>query len=506
VSVICDRLRERAADTTGIGLVAESPTAARAWTWAELCRETAPLADKIAASGAELSVVLIEVDNGMESVISLLAALRTDLPVAVVSRTSPEAEVLALRDALLRNGYRVVLVQKGTTRTLRTRRPCRRPLPAESILLATGGSAGTPKVVVDPRMRTVGLRLRGTRPSSAMNWEPGQRQLVIGPLHHTAALTYFIEAVSDGNTTVVQRVFDPARSLDLIANWGVEWLQLTPYHMRILAATACGRSVDLSSVRGLLHLSAPCPEKVKRTWLDLVGDKHVFEMYGATEPVGVTLARGDEWRARNGTVGKGFFTQLRILDETGRKLPPGVVGDVYMRSAAVTGAGYLDAAHELRLTADGFASVGDRGRLDSDGYLYLESRQVRRIQVGGETVYADEVEFVLGQHPQVRDVAVIGVTDERLGEIVVAIVHASSSDISGRELREFARSRLARHKIPRQVLIADLVPRSGTGKLDRRMLADLARRLGSHRSAASAPTADGGPADDWIKGESDDRC
>ena len=209
-------------------------------------------------------------------------------------------------------------------------------------------------------MRTVSQRPRETRPSTTMNWQPGQRQLVIGPLHHTAALTYFIEAVSDGNTIVVQRVFDPAATLDLVEGWAIEWLQLTPYHMRLLAAAANGRGVGLSSVRGLLHLSAPCPEKVKRTWLDLVGDKRVFEMYGATEPVGVTLARGDEWRARHGTVGRGFFTQLRILDEAGRRLPPGESGDVYMRSATVTGARYLDGAHRLRLTADGFASVGDR--------------------------------------------------------------------------------------------------------------------------------------------------
>lgn len=477
MSVICERLRERATDTA-VALAAESASAARSWTWAELGRETSGLAAEITPAVGENGVVLIEVDNGMGSVLGLLAALRTDLPIVVVSRRAPEAESLALREALLSQGHDIALVQERTVRALPAVRPCRRPLPAQSVLLATGGSAGRPKVVVDPRMRTVSLRPRGIRPSTTMNWRPGQRQLVIGSLHHTAALTYFIEAVSDGNTIVVQRTFDPARSLELIEDWGIQWLQLTPYHMRLLAAAAQRRSVDLSSIRGLLHLSASCPEKVKRRWLDLVGDERVFEMYGATEPVGVTLARGDEWRARPGTVGRGFFTQLRILDEAGRKLPPGEIGAVYMRSAAVTGAGYLDGAHRLPLTADGFASVGDRGRLDADGYLYLVPRQVSRIQVGGETVYADEVESVLGQHPRVLDVAVIGVPDDRLGETVVAVVAASRSEVSSRELREFARHRLARHKVPRQVLITDLVLRSGTGKLDRRMLVDVVQRNG----------------------------
>jgi acyl-CoA synthetase (AMP-forming)/AMP-acid ligase II len=101
------------------------------------------------------------------------------------------------------------------------------------------------------------------------------------------------------------------------------------------------------------------------------------------------------------------------------------------------------------------------------------------------------VESVLGQHPRVLDVAVIGVPDERLGETVVAVVAASRSEVSERELREFARHRLARHKVPRQVLIADLVPRNETGKLDRRMLADVVQRI-SGRSAVREPAADGG--------------
>jgi len=176
------------------------------------------------------------------------------------------------------------------------------------------------------------------------------------------------------------------------------------------------------------------------------------------------------------------------MDESGARLPRGEVGDVYMRSAAVAAGCYLDPGHRLRVTADGFASVGDRGRLDDGGYLYLEPRQASRIQVGGETVYADEVASVLGQHPQVEDAAVIGVPDERLGEVVLAVVAAPRARVSGRELRAFARDRLARHKVPRQVLITDVVPRSGTGKPDRERVTRLARQL---RAAGSTAAADG---------------
>jgi len=487
MSVIDERFREHAADNT-VALVAREAGREQAWTWAELSRTTAAWATRIAAAAGPHGVALIEIDNGSQAVLRLLAALRTDGPVAVISRRAPEAESAALCDALTRQGYPVAVVRDAGVTPIAAARPCRRPLPAQSMLLGTGGSAGQPKIVVDPRMRTVGLRSRGARPSTSMNWRPGQRQLVIGALHHTAALTYFTEAVSDGNTVIVENAFDPVRSLELIENWAVEWLQLTPYHMRLLADAARGRNGCLSSVRGMLHLSAACPAKVKLSWLDLVGDTRVFEMYGATEPVGITLARGDEWRARRGTVGRGFFTQLRIMDRDGGPLPHGEVGDVYMRSASVAVGCYLDPGHQLRVRPDGFASVGDRGRLDDDGYLYLEPRQARRIQVGGETVYADEVEFVLGQHPQVQDAAVIGVPDQRLGEAVVAVVAAPRAQVSARELRVFARDRLARHKVPRRVLITDVVPRSGTGKVDRQQVARLAQQDQTASSLA---------ADEW---------
>jgi bile acid-coenzyme A ligase len=489
MSVIDERFREHAADNA-VALVARDAGREQVWTWAELGRRTAAWAARIAAAAGPQGIALIEVDNGSQAVLRLLAALRTDGPVAVISRRAPEAESAALCDALARQGHPVAIVRDSGITPAAATGPCRRLLPAQSVLLGTGGSAGRPKIVVDPRMRTVGLRPRGARPSTSMNWRPGQRQLVIGALYHTAALTYFIEAVSDGNTVIVENAFDPVRSLQLIENWAVEWLQLTPYHMRLLADAARGRNACLASVRGMLHLSAVCPAKVKLSWLDLIGDTRVFEMYGATEPVGTTLARGNEWRARDGTVGRGFFTQLRILDRDGTRLPRGEVGDVYMRSGSVAAGCYLDPGQQLRVTPDGFASVSDRGRLDDDGYLYLEPRQASRIQVGGETVYADEVESVLGQHPQVQDAAVIGVPDQRLGEAVVAVVAAPRAQVSARELRVFVRERLARHKVPRRVLITDVVPRSETGKVDRQQVA----RLAQQDQAAGSLAADGRPA------------
>jgi bile acid-coenzyme A ligase len=196
-------------------------------------------------------------------------------------------------------------------------------------------------------------------------------------------------------------------------------------------------------------------------------------MYGSTEGAGLTLARGDEWLERPGTVGRGFFTEVQVRDESGtRPLPPGQTGHVYLRSGRSARVAYLDARDRLRTTLDGFACVGDLGRLDRDGYLYLAPRQLDRIQVGGETVYPDEVESVLCEHPGVLDAAVTGIPDERLGESLLAlVVPAGPGD--AKALRRYLRDRLPGHKVPRTVRFTDRLPRSEAGKLQRGLLAEL---------------------------------
>jgi bile acid-coenzyme A ligase len=204
-------------------------------------------------------------------------------------------------------------------------------------------------------------------------------------------------------------------------------------------------------------------------------------MYGSTEGIGLTLARGDEWLTRPGTVGRGFFTEIQIRDASGHRLPPGETGEVFMRSGQSARAIYLDPGDPARVTVDGFASVGDRGHVDADGYLYLAPRQLGRIQVGGETVYPGEVESVLLEHPDVLDAAVVGVSDERLGESLIAlIVPAASADPGG--IRRDLCDRLPRHKVPRTVRVVDRLPRGESGKLERARLGRLAR-VGSEENA-----------------------
>jgi bile acid-coenzyme A ligase len=230
---------------------------------------------------------------------------------------------------------------------------------------------------------------------------------------------------------------------------------------------------DTGSLRGVVHMSAPCPPQVKRFWTDLIGPDRVFEIYGATEGIGMTIARGDEWLAHPGTVGKGFFTQLRILDEAMTPLPGGS-GLVFMRSLARSMPRYLPGSGGLRTSPDGFCSLGDHGHLDEEGYLYLEPRRIDMINVAGENVYPTEIEAVLTRCPGIADAAVTGMADERLGARPVAFIRCwPGTEVSERDVIAFCRRYLSRFKLPKRVLIVDEIPHTSAGKIDRRQLPSL---------------------------------
>jgi bile acid-coenzyme A ligase len=472
-----EQLRERAAHTSAVpGLVSYTEGRELVWTWAELAEHARSVADAIASrtSRPERTVLVAEAEGRADDVLTLIGMLCTGLPVAVMPRNSPQSLGQALRETLLGHGYDLVDARESGIEVTRSKSPKRGDLPAESLLMASGGSSGRPKIVVDRRMRTIAAAPRAARPTSLMNWHAGQRQLVVGALHHASTLGFFIEGLADGNTLIVPHSFDPATALSLISAWQVHWLHLTPYHMRHLAFAMEKREYSLASLRGLVHLAAPCPHSLKRRWLNLMAPECIFELYGSTEGIGITIARGDEWMARPGTAGRGFFTHVRILDADGIALPAGEEGEIYMRSGlgSLPGHTYLDANDTIKVSVDGFSSVGDRGHLDDDGYLYVAARQLTRIQVGGETVDPSEVESVLIAHPSVLDAGVVGVPDERLGESLVALVVSAGHDASS--LRRYLREKMAAYKVPRAIHVVDHLPYTEIGKLDRAALAECA--------------------------------
>jgi bile acid-coenzyme A ligase len=226
-------------------------------------------------------------------------------------------------------------------------------------------------------------------------------------------------------------------------------------------------------VTAFAHSAAPCPEWLKRAWLDLLGPEHLYETYGASEMEGMTWIRGDEWLLHPGSVGRARGFDLRIVDEAGAECPPGQVGQIYMRDPRHAGPPfeYLGGPPPVA-TADGFLTAGDLGWVDSEGYLYLADRRVDLIISGGANVYAAEVEGVLARHPAVDDVAVIGLPDADLGKRVHAVVQPvdPAAPPSEAELRAFARDFLPPYKVPRSFEVVRALPRNEAGKIQRSAL------------------------------------
>jgi bile acid-coenzyme A ligase len=211
------------------------------------------------------------------------------------------------------------------------------------------------------------------------------------------------------------------------------------------------------------------PDWVARAWFELIGPEKFFIAYGGSEKIGQTMATGVEWLAHPGTVGKAVLCELKILDADGRELPAGETGEIFMKSAIAPKTFEYFGAAPPKTTADGFATFGDMGWVDSDGYLYIADRRVDLIKTGGVNVFPAEVETAITAHPAVSDVVVVGLPDPEWGRRVHAIVESADPAHPPREaeLREWCKSRLSPHKVPKTFEFVDRIPRTAAGKVNR---------------------------------------
>ena len=445
--------------------------ATRSVTWRELDDSTRARAAAIRDSVEGEPLVAVAVSSTLDGVMELAAALRTGLPVFPYNSRSPQGELDRLF-ALAADRYGPVHRPGAVPAT-----------PAEAsarcaadYVLTGGGTSGTTKLIegrIGPHVTSgMAMLLRRT------GWTRGLRQLVPGPLYHAAPFTSLLSGLLDAHTVVVQGAFSAEKTAAAIEEHGVEWMQVTPSHMRAMLESADVTPERLTTLRGLLHTAAPCDEATKRGWIELIGAHRVFEMYGATEQIGMTLARGDEWLARPGTVGKGFLTQIRVLDENGAGLAPGQVGRIFMRR----GSGRRPTGADLssvEYTVDGFLTVGDHGRVDEDGYLFLSGRRSDMLTVGGSNVYPAEIERVVMELPGVRDVAVAGRDHPDFGSVPVAyVVTEPGTALTAAEINRHCRGALAVHKRPKHIEFVDELPRTEAGKLYRRLLPEPTLRAG----------------------------
>jgi fatty-acyl-CoA synthase len=278
-----------------------------------------------------------------------------------------------------------------------------------------------------------------------------------------------------GGTTVVMEKFDPENALDCIQRYGVTHGQFVPaMFVRMLKMPEQVRnSYDVSSLKRVVHAAAPCPVDIKRKMIQWWGPI-IDEYYASSEAVGASFIRAEDWLNHPGSVGRPLVGVPHILDEDGRELPPGQAGEIYYDG----GYSFTYLKDEVKTSAarnaHGWATVGDIGYLDDDGYLYLTDRRHHMIISGCVNIYPQEAEDLLITHPRVLDAAVFGIPDDDMGQSVKGVVQlvdpADATDAFAAELLDWLRKRLAHYKCPRSLSFEAQLPRSDAGKLYKQQL------------------------------------
>ncbi len=344
-----------------------------------------------------------------------------------------------------------------------------------SVTMLTSGTTGTPKGAkrsFNPRS-LVPLALGGASDLGRLRSAPrsGEPFVVAPPLFHLYGLVGLTAAFALGSPIVIRRRFDPEATLDQIERHGAGALLAVPTMLgRMIALPdAVLDNYDTGSLRMIISGAAPLSADLAGAVMDRFGDV-LYNGYASTEVGGGTLATPEDLRAAPGTVGRPMVgTTIRILDDRGHQVAPGTTGRVFVGSPlqfdGYTGGGSKE-------VIDGLMSTGDLGHFDGRGRLFIDGRDDDMILSGGENVFPQEVEDTLHAHTDVADAGVFGVSDPDFGQRLAAyVVPSASSAPSQDELRAYVRSRLARHKVPREIRFVDDIPRTSTGKVKRRELA-----------------------------------
>ncbi len=356
------------------------------------------------------------------------------------------------RDRILQHLKPDLIVEDAATLATLPHSPGR---PRARPMHVTSGTTGTPKGVYSGLLDDAQAAALVAEERDLWGFAGEDVNLVLSPLYHSAPLRFAMGTSLAGGRVVMPGAFDPGRVTAAIESERPTSMFCVPTHLqRLFAYWDQAGTPDLSSFRLVAHAGAPCPAEVKRRLIETFPDGTTWEFYGSTEGQ-FTACTSEEWQARPGTVGRARPGRRLSIDD-------GVIWCAVPEHARFSYFG--DPAKTTAAWRGDSFTVGDVGRLDDDGYLYLEGRREDLIISGGVNVYPLEVEQVLGAHPGVTDVAIYAVDDPEWGQRVCAAI---VGDVAEDELAAYARERLAPPKRPKTWVFHDVLPRTLTGKVRR---------------------------------------
>jgi acyl-CoA synthetase (AMP-forming)/AMP-acid ligase II len=345
-----------------------------------------------------------------------------------------------------------------------------------SALMYTSGTTGKPKGAIRSHEGSTMIALAT---ALELGFTAKDTSLLVMPMCHANSLYFSHTFIQLGATCIIddRKSFDAEALLETLSIEKVTFTSLVPTHyiMMLSLPAEIKAKYDVTAVEKLMISSAPARRDTKLAIMEFFQNAKLHELYGSTEAGWVTLLRPDEQLERMGTVGREWAGSgpIKLLGAEGQEVKDGEVGELFSRTPYVFDGYWKNPEKTAEAFHGNWCSVGDMALRDKDGYIHLVDRKSNMIISGGENVYPSEVEGVLGSHPKVKDVAVLGIPHEKWGEAVHAVVVLhEQTEVSTQELIDWCKSQIAGYKRPQSISFIDDadMPRTATGKILHRVL------------------------------------